>query len=96
LALAFLGRKADAIREGQYGLELLPISKDAFVGPYLQHQLVRIYVLLGETERALDQLEPLLKLPYRLSPGWLKVDPTFGPLGGNPRFERLVGARQSP
>jgi hypothetical protein len=36
-----------------------------------------------------SQLEPLLKMPYYLSPGWLKIDPTFAPLRGNPRFERL-------
>ena len=60
------------------------------VGPYLQHQLARIYLLVGEPEKALDQLEPLLKIPYYLSPGWLKIDPNFAPLRGNPRFERLV------
>ena len=38
-------------------------------GPYLQHQLARIYILVGEPEKALDQLEPLLKIPYVLSPG---------------------------
>jgi hypothetical protein len=51
---------------------------------------VRIYLLAGEPEKALDQLEPLLKMPYFLSPGWLRIDPTFAPLRGNTRFERLV------
>ena len=80
----------EAVREGQRGVELQPVSKDPYSGPYIQHQLVRIYLLLGEPDKALDQLEPLLKIPYYLSPGWLKIDPTFAPLRGNPRFERLV------
>jgi tetratricopeptide (TPR) repeat protein len=91
LSLAYLGRKADAIREGERGVALLPIAKDAYLsGPYLQHQLARIYILVGEHEKALDQLEPLLKIPYYLSPGWLKIDPNFDPLRSNPRFQRLV------
>jgi TolB-like protein len=90
LALAYLGRKAEAIAEGKRGVSLLPMSRDAYNGPYNQHQLARIYLLVGEPEKALDQLEPLLKMPYYLSPGWLKIDPTFAPLRGNARFERLV------
>jgi tetratricopeptide (TPR) repeat protein len=90
LALAFLGRKAEAIAEGERGAALLPISRDAYQGTYLQHQLARIYLLVGEREKALDHLEPLLKLPYYLSPGWLRIDPTFAPLKGNLRFERLI------
>jgi serine/threonine-protein kinase len=90
LALAYLGRKAEAIAEGERGLALQPISRDAYSGAYNQHQLVRVYLLVGEPEKALDRLEPLLKVPYYLSPGWLKIDPTFAPLRGNPRFERLV------
>ena len=62
----------------------------AHAGPALQHELVRIYTILGERERALDRLEPLLKVPYMLSPGWLAIDPNFDPLRKNPRFQRLV------
>ncbi len=90
VALAYLGRKADAVREGQRGVELQPVSKDGFSGPYMQLQLARIYMLVGEPEKALDQLEPLLRIPYYLSPGWLRIDPTFDPLQNNPRFRKLV------
>ena len=95
LVLAYLGRKSEAVREGQRALASLPIGKDPYDGAYIQHQLARIYLLLGEPEKALDQLEPLLKMPYVLSPGWLRLDPNFDPLRGNPRFERLVADRQS-
>jgi tetratricopeptide (TPR) repeat protein len=93
LALAYLGRRAEAVREGERGVEFMPISRDAR-GADLQRVLAWIYVLVGEPERALDQLEPLLKGPYYPSPGWLKLDPNFAPLRGNPRFERLVRGTQ--
>ncbi len=87
LALAYLGRRDEAIREGERGIALLPISRDGYSGPYIQHQLVRICMILGEKEKALDLLEPLLKVPYFLSPAWLAIDPNFAPLKGHPRFE---------
>jgi tetratricopeptide (TPR) repeat protein len=93
VALAYLGRKEEAIREGERGVALAPVAKDANDGPYFQHQLVRIYMLVGEPEKALDQLDPLLKIPYDLSPGWLKIDPSFDPLRKNPRFQKLVDAK---
>jgi eukaryotic-like serine/threonine-protein kinase len=90
LSLAYLGRKAEAVREGRRAVELLPIAKDGINGPYMQHQLARIYLLVGEPEKALDQLEPLLRIPYYLSPDWLRIDPTFDSLRSNPRFKKLV------
>jgi len=94
VALAYLGRKAEAIREGERGVELGPVSRNAFAGPYNVQQLARIYVLVGEPEKAIDQLESLLKIQYFVSPGWLKVDPTFDPIRKNPRFERLVNGER--
>ena len=88
LAQAYLGHKADATREGQRGVELA--SGDKYIGAYIQFQLVRIYILVGEPDKALDQLEPLLRIPFYLSPGWLRIDPTFDPLRSNPRFKKLV------
>ena len=90
LAYGYLGRGAEAVREGRAAVALRPLADDALQGAYLQHQLARIYLLVGEPEKALDQLEALLKIPYYLSPGWLKVDPNFDSLRGNPRFQRLV------
>ncbi len=90
LALAYLGRKEEAIREGERGVALDPVVKDGVRGPYYQHELIRIYMLVGELEKALDKLEPLLKIPYYLSPGWLAIDPNFDPLRKNPRFQKLV------
>jgi hypothetical protein len=45
-------------------------------------------MLVGEPEKALDQLEPLVKMPYFLSPGWLKIDPNFDSL--RKKFQKLV------
>jgi tetratricopeptide (TPR) repeat protein len=90
LSLAYLGRKEEAIREGERGAAHAPVTKEARTGAYYQHQLVRIFVLVGEPEKALDRLEALLKIPYYLSPAWLKIDPNFDPLRKNPRFQKLV------
>ncbi len=82
LAMAYLGRRAEAVSAGRRGLALRPLAKDAFSAPYLQHQLARIHIILGDHDEALDQLEPLLEVPYYLSPGWLGIDPNFDPLRG--------------
>jgi serine/threonine-protein kinase len=90
LALAYLGRDSEAVREGERSVALQSVAADGYTGPYIQHQLVRIYLLVGEHEKALDQLEPLLEIPYHLSPGWLRIDPAFDPVRKHPRFHKLV------
>jgi eukaryotic-like serine/threonine-protein kinase len=88
VALAYLGQKAAAIREGKRGAALN--AHDPLNASYNDYQLARIYLIAGETEPALDKLQELLKTPCFVSAGWLRLDPTFTPLRGNPRFERLV------
>lgn len=52
--------------------------------------LARTYIALGDHSPALDELEQLLRVPYVVSPAWLRIDPNFAPLHGNPRFQRLL------
>ncbi len=90
VALAYAGRRGEAIRAGERSVELLPIEKDAYSGPYNRYELARVYAILGDKEKTLDQLEVLLAVPYFVSPGWLRIDPTYAFLKGHPRFERLI------
>jgi serine/threonine-protein kinase len=93
LSLAYAGNRSEAIAEGERGVALLPVERDAVNGPYQIHLLARIYLLTGEREKALRLLEQLLARPYYLSPGWLRIDPTFASLKGDSRFSRLVSER---
>jgi len=88
LVLAYLGRKQEAIAEGQWATS----QTDAGINDlnYNMMQMIRIYLAVGEPEKALDQIEVLLRRPYVLTPAWLGIDPTFRTLKDNPRFERMV------
>jgi hypothetical protein len=57
--------------------------------PYYKYQVARIYIQSGQFDRAIDLLEPVLSIPGDLTPAWLRIDPIFAPLRGNPRFDRI-------
>ena len=91
ICYAGLGKKEDAIREGKHGYELLPISKEAWRGTYRLLDLAQIYTMVGEQELALDAIEDLLNKPTdAISVWYLKLDPTWDPLRGNPRYQEMV------
>jgi tetratricopeptide (TPR) repeat protein len=91
LALAYFGQELEAVERG---VEAVQAANLAAAPPwqllYVEFLLARVYVLAGQAEGALEQLEQVLKTPSMITRGWLRIDPNFAPLRGNPRFERLV------
>src|SRR6266516_438702 len=92
MADAALGNKEDAIREGRHTVELLPVTKDAIIGPVLVKYLALIYAWTGEKDLALEQLTIVAKLPGSLSYGELRLHPYWDPLRDDPRFEKIVAS----
>jgi serine/threonine-protein kinase len=90
IAYAGLGRKADAIREGERGVDLMPVSKEFLRGAYRLWDLAKIYAKVGESEKALDLLEQVVSMPSDFSIAWIRGDPTWAPLRNNPRFKKLI------
>ncbi len=90
ITYAGLGRREEALRAGQKGVELLPISKEALRGYYREVDLAIIYTMVGEYEAAIDNLAYLLSIPGDLSVPLLRIDPTYDPLREYPRFKGLV------
>jgi tetratricopeptide (TPR) repeat protein len=92
MAEAALGHKDDAIREGRRAVELLPMTKDAIIGPLLVQYLALIYAWTGEKDLAFEQLSVAARTPGHLSYGYLRLHPYWDPLRGDPRFEKIVAS----
>jgi TolB-like protein/Flp pilus assembly protein TadD len=89
---AMLGRRDDAVREGNRACGLLPYSRDSWVGPQWINNLAMIYAWIGDRESALKQLGISVNIPTGISYGELKHNPDWDPLRGDPRFEALMQA----
>jgi serine/threonine protein kinase/Tfp pilus assembly protein PilF len=89
-AYAGLGRLSDAIHEGRKAVELLPITEDALYGPGMLTGLAQIYVMVGEYDLAIDQLEYLLSIPSDIDVYYLNHHPQWDPLRDNPRFKAML------
>jgi len=90
IAYAGLGRVDEAIGEGRTGVALLPVSRDAITGPDRVLDLARIFLMAGQYEAAIDQLDYLLSIPSGMSAALLRVDPFWDPLRSNTRFQALL------
>ena len=90
---AALGNKEDAIREGERAVELMPVEKSAIDGAMLIQYLAVIYAWTGEHDRAIERLREAVKLPgNHVTYGYLRLNPFWDPLRGNPRFDNIVAS----
>jgi TolB-like protein/tetratricopeptide (TPR) repeat protein len=92
MAMAMAGRSDEAIREARLAVELEPVEKSPWFGVEILHGLAQVYMLVGDEEQAIATLDRILKMPYHVTPAWLKVDPTWDSLRENPKFQKLVAA----
>ena len=95
-AHAALGRRDDAVREGQKAVELLPVSKDAFNGTFHLEQLAEIHARLGHVDEVLSIIRQLLEMPAGLviSPALLRLDPAWDPIRNDPGFQQLLAGTE--
>ena len=94
---ALMGRKNEAIAEGQRAVELKPESKDAVDGSLMSGYLALIYARVGENDMAIPLIERLLKTPgavdsanYSITVNDLKYRWEWDPLHNDPRFQKLI------
>jgi tetratricopeptide (TPR) repeat protein len=89
---AGLGRREEALREGRRAVELVPVEKDALVGPTMIKYLAMIAAWTGDKDLACEQLAIAVRPPSTVSYGQLKLLPFWDPLRGDPRFEKIVAS----
>ncbi len=97
LLFAYMGRKADALREGQRAVELQPMAEDAFDGPENVSNLALINAWVGDRNKAISMIESLLRQPggvffyeASISQAELRRRWQWDPLRKDSRFQKIL------
>ena len=90
IAYAGLGLPIDALREARAGVELMPISADAWRAMWRIQDLARVLAMIGKQGEAIDRLAFLLSHNSELSVPVLRLDPRWDSLRVNPKFQELL------
>ena len=98
LLYAYLGRKGEALREGERAVALTPVSSDAIDGHLWLCNLALIHARVGDADEAISMLNRLLVQPGCISPlyeanisQWdLRLRWQWDPLRSDPRFQQII------
>ena len=89
IAYAALGKKQEALAEMGKAKQLRPIESNGMYGTAAMFDAITIYVFLGDTNAAMDQLELLISFPSPYSLKWLDWFLPLQPLKKHPRYAEL-------
>src|SRR4030095_8162099 len=96
---ALMGRKDDALREGQRGEELTSVSKDMINRGTVQAFLALIYARTGDADHAIQLVERLLTTPFAVDYAdcsmplaHLRQRWALYALRSDPRFQKILAS----
>jgi TolB-like protein/Flp pilus assembly protein TadD len=99
LLYALLGRKEDALREGQRAMELKPITHDVIEGAVVEDFYALTCARLGLTDEAINRIERLLTTPFgvdyadeSITLSDLRQRWEWDPLRSDPRFQKILAS----
>ena len=96
IAEASLGENEEALRHARHAAEMLPPSVDAVGGAMCEMQLVAALVMTGDRDATFDKLSELVKLPFSLTHGDLKLNPSWDDFRDDPRFDLILAESALP
>jgi eukaryotic-like serine/threonine-protein kinase len=96
VAEAGLGQNEEALRHARQAADILLARVDAVAGPMCEMRLAQVLAMTGDRDGAFDKLGKLVKLPFGLNHGDLKLNPMWDDLRDDPRFDRILAESASP
>ncbi len=90
-----LGEPEAALAQADSSIALYNAYWDYYPGAVNAILYAQLTAMIGDVDRTVRQLEPMLSGHSWLTPDWLRVDPAFDAIRADPRFQALVGDSSS-